>query len=144
MPEVGHVVPCDTDGCGEPAFVRDEGRNYCHRCYEGRRNTEAFERCKAMGLNTVEDMRAYCRQMLKKGIFEKPSFERWAETMKQATVDAMVRMCTDSDLKTIGRLRAMCAIDADNKIVPLEKRQALRSAMAARIAAESALEDAPL
>lgn len=130
------TLRCSTASCGEPAFVRDGEANVCRRCYEGRHHNEAFERCKAMGLNSVDDMRAYCRGMLKKGIFAKPSFERWAETIKQAAVDRMALIGSDSDLEALERLRAMCVIDAQDKVVPVERREALRAEREAKIRAE--------
>lgn len=134
--EAGVHLPCDTTGCGDEAWIRDGEQNLCRRCHEGKRNTEAFERCKAKGLNTVADMQAYCRQSLKKGLFGRPSFERWAETMKQGTVDTMLRMATLSDEKTLERLRTLCVIDAENKVIPVVERQALRDALEAKIRAE--------
>lgn len=132
--EAGPSIPCDTTGCGEVAFVRgDDGLARCRRCYEGHHNSQAFEKCKALGLTSVEDMQAYCRRLTKRGVFSRPSFDSWAENMKQGTVDAMVRMMTPSDEKALDRLRALCVIDEVNKIVPVELRPALRAERAARI-----------
>lgn len=138
------LIPCATPGCGGPAFAFVDDRNLCQRCYEGQLNTAAFERCKARGLVTVDDMRAYCRRILKRGVFSKPSFERWAEFMTQKTVDWLVMRNDKDDHRVLDRLRALGALDENNKLVPLEERAARRAKVEAERKAERERIDAAL
>lgn len=130
------TVACDTPGCGGAAFCRVGDKNECRRCYEGNVNSHAFADCKARGLNTVDDMRDFCRRKAKE-LFRRPlSGEAWIENLKQPTVDLMQRMGTESDLLVIERARRACVIDASNKVIPIAKRQALRDRRASRIKEE--------
>lgn len=127
---------CATPGCGEVALIRYEDENLCLPCVEGKHNTRSFERCKAMGLSTVEEMRAFCAKTFKSVGRQRPDFAAWAERIGQTTVDVALRMDTDSDRKLLERLRERCVIDAENKIIPLERRAAMRAEREARIQAE--------
>lgn len=132
----GDEAPRARCGCGHMAFIRDGGENLCLRCYEGKSNTEAFQHCKALGLNSVEDMRRYCAQRARQVLRGVPSFERWANTITQATVDRIALMGGKDDKRTLERLQDVGVIDADRRIIPVDLREAARAERAGRIRAE--------
>lgn len=87
---------------------------------------EVAEFMKREGLKSVEDCRSYCRRMMR-GSIGVHSFEAWARVMRQDTVDRMVLMDTPDDQRVLARLRRECVIDEQNRLIPLEERDALRA-----------------
>lgn len=66
--KAGSVVetyPCAHDGCPKPAYLRRKINgcmvNLCRSHDEFHMNQEAKAYCKAKGLETVEQMRAFCK-----------------------------------------------------------------------------------
>lgn len=117
---------CDTVGCEQPAKHRVDGKALCDGCEERVRGEVSRERCKARGLNTVEEMRAYCRRMAGRAFGAPPTFEVWAKNITQQTVDILVRMGGRDDLKALDRLRRFGVIDEENRLVPHDQREARR------------------
>lgn len=113
-------VFCDAPGCENRAFNRVAGRNMCRACLESEHRERAAEACKARGLNSIAEMRAYCMRLAKS--FVEPSFERWCKNMRQETVDIIARGGSTTDEKCLERLRAAGVIDGRNKLIPLEAR----------------------
>ena len=143
--EAGPRMVCDTKGCDQAAMIRDEdGEALCHRCDEGKHNRRAFEHCKALGLNSVEDMKAYCRRTAKTLFRGQASTDTWLEQMTQPTVDRIVTMGTKTDEKLLERLRAKCVIDNENRVIDPVKRPSLRAARAAHIENERRRAEAEL
>lgn len=133
--EEGHRLKCE-NGDGETAMVRENGKNICLRCYEGAHNSESFERCKAMGLTSVEEMKDYCRKSMRELFRKKHDGNAWLENLKQRTVDLIVQMDTEADRKVLERARRLCVIDSKNKVIPKEDRPAKRAVLSARIQEE--------
>lgn len=91
-----------------------------------RRQTAAF--MEREGLKTVEDCRAYVRRTMRAILTRDLGsvFERWAENMRQDTVDRLTITGTDDDKRLLARLQGMRVIDAQAKIIPIEQRAELR------------------
>jgi len=119
---------CSRQECGNVALAWHQ---LCEACYEAVRSAEVKASLEARGLKSVEDCKAYCRRMAKKVLHGAPSFERWAESMTQATVDVIVTMRTPSDVRLLERLRSIGVIDEKDKLVPLAERAARRGAIEA-------------
>lgn len=118
---------CDTVGCEQQGAVRIGNRILCLTCRDREREVEAQAFCKARGLHTVEDMRAYCMR-LARSFGRGGSFETWAKNIRQETVDLIELHGNPSDKQALERLRDHGAIDERNQVVPLEAREALRQA----------------
>jgi hypothetical protein len=125
---------CRTVGCRQPAM---NGHAHCQPCTERIRHEEAEAFCQAQGLVTLADKKRFVREKLK-SFARRPSFERWAENMKQESVDFLVRGGGRDDLKVLDRLRAMGIVDDENRLIPLEGRAAAREAREAKVRAERA------
>lgn len=126
---------CATVGCEQVALAWSR---LCATC-EARVRSEAAEAsCRAKGLLTVEDRVRYCRDLLKRGVFGRPSFERWAENLTQPTIDLIVLHGNEDDLRLLARLRDRCVIDAQNRLTAPADRERLRAERAARVEQERA------
>jgi hypothetical protein len=101
--------------CMQGATVRMEtpsGRsNVCLGHFLFFAQSEAAIYCEANGLETVEQMREFCRQKMRS--FGRRSFDDWASTIKQDTVTLMIRTGAD---KALARLREGGYIDSDFKV----------------------------
>jgi hypothetical protein len=113
------AVPCD--GCDQAAYSKVEGRNLCLACQAAIRHEKAAAFCKARGLNSVAEMRAYCMK-LSRSFGRAPSFETWCKNMTQRTVDIIARGCTPTDEKCLERLQAAGVIDGRHQLIPMEAR----------------------
>jgi hypothetical protein len=120
---------CATVGCEQRVLF---GQRLCQACDERERNEKAMASNRARGLTSVDEMRAYCRRMLKRGLFgDRPSFERWAENITQGTVERLLLMGGKDDGRVLERLRNMGVIDEQNRVVPVDERGARRAALEA-------------
>jgi hypothetical protein len=125
---------CSTVGCEQVAAV---GSTRCEACDNRGRMERVRAANEARGLHSVDDMRAYCKRLLRARFLNaKPSFERWAENITQRTVDLIVTHGNDSDVRVLERLFAIGAIDENRKLVPLADRQARRDEIEAKQKAE--------
>lgn len=133
---------CSTVGCEQVAMV---GQSICEACDNRIRTERTTAANRARGLETIEQMKAYCKRTLRARLFTtKPSFERWSETMTQATVDLLILHAGKPDEIVLERLRAIGALDENNKLVPLADRPARRAAIEAKQKAERERIDAEL
>lgn len=132
---------CATVGCEQTALSWSK---LCGNCTDRERAERAEASCRAKGLLTVEDRVRYCRDLLKRGVFGRPSFERWAENLTQPTIDLIVLHGNEDDLRLLARLRDRCVIDAQNRLTPAADREGLRAERAARIEEERARVEAHL
>lgn len=142
--EAGPSLACDTPNCDQPAFTRDETGVWCQRCDEGRRNAAAFAHCKALGLTSVNDMKAFVRAKLRTVGRHAPNGAEWRENITQGTVDYLVRQHTDDCDKLLERLRGSCVIDEQSKVIPKDRRPAMRAERAAHIENERRKAEAEL
>lgn len=108
---------CATVGCEQRCMP---GHRLCGSCEVEQRHRESEAFCREHGLTTVEEKRAYCARMARR--FAPPSFERWAATITQKTVDIIERLGGKDVDRTLERLRAAGAIDGRNKVIPPEAR----------------------
>jgi hypothetical protein len=131
---------CRSVGCAQPAM---NGFAHCRACEDRLDSERARKACEALGLHTLEQKKAYVRRMMRE-VFAPPSFDRWAQTIKQGSVDFLVRSGGKDDGKVLDRLRALGVIDGDNKLIPLEKRAEVRAAHEAKVRAERERIDAML
>jgi hypothetical protein len=133
---------CTTVGCEQVAAAWSA---MCEACEDRERVARAEASCRAKGLNTTAERIAYCRKLLRARLFTaKPSFEAWAEPMTQSTVDLLLLHNGRDDERVLARLRALGALDEQNRLVPHEKRAELRAAHEARVRAERERVDAML
>jgi hypothetical protein len=129
---VAPLAYCRSVGCEQRVRT---GRAHCEACEVEQRHRESEAFCREHGLTTIEEKRAYCARMAKR--FAPPSFERWAATITQKTVDIIERLSGKDVDRTLERLRAAGAIDGRNKVIPTEARataaEAYRAERARRI-----------
>lgn len=129
---------CATVGCEGRALIYS---TLCQSCETRTRQEKSEARCRELGLVTVEQKRAYCLRMAKQGFGHAPSFETWAKNISQRTVDIIVTQGGKDSAHCLDRLRNAGAIDEANKLVPLDRREAVRAALEAdRRAAREHLE----
>lgn len=121
------VVFCDGEGCDKPATNRVGDQNLCADCQASIRRARSEAFCHEQGLRTIDEMRAYCRRLARKG-FNGVSFDGWARNMTQRTVDLIAINGAVSDERCLERLRAAGVIDGRNKLIPFDAREVAAAA----------------
>lgn len=121
------VTPCDGAGCLQAAFSRVGASNLCLECQAAERRKVSEQFCAERGLDTVEAKREFCKTLARK-FGRGPSFEEWARSITQKTVDIIERMGGKDVERTLDRLRAAGAIDGRNKVIPMEAREVAAAA----------------
>ena len=65
---------CAVSGCGALTIVREKTKtgwaNFCEHHYIAYHRRQSVERCRQLGLETVEQMKAFCRKRIK-GAFKR-------------------------------------------------------------------------
>jgi len=114
--------------CPNDAKVIREGRSLCVPCDDDLRHEKAREFCERKGLRTVDEMRAFCRDMAKR-VGRGQTFEAWCDGMKQLTVDRILVM-DGPNSSTLARLRDAGVIDGNHRLIPPgEARRIARDAV---------------
>lgn len=108
---------CRTVGCRELALV---GKPLCDGCDERIRQERSTAFCEAKGLRTLDEKREFCRRLVRG--WTPPSFEQWADTITQRTVDLIAIHAGHSDKRCLERLRNYGVIDQNNRVISPEKR----------------------
>lgn len=112
-------VGCLTKGCGGFAAL---GGSLCESCQQEVRYRRSAAFCEERGLRTLQERKEFCRRQAREGLFRGASFETWALSMTQRTIDIIVLNGSASDEHCLERLRAAGVIDGGNKLIPLEAR----------------------
>lgn len=106
---------CTTVGCEKRALP---WAPTCQGCFDRERHEASEKRCAELGLVTVEQKREYCRKLARSHLFGRPSFERWAATITQKTVDLIALQAAGQPDPCLDRLRAAGVIDGRNRLIP--------------------------